>query len=160
MIEWFLTAYVGFAGLLIGYLYNEMKHDEAAVKKSMRDIFESRLSWLESGTTAMNARLGDLESKRPTYIYALDPSINRRVVHVITDGYAVSMVTGHKFPFGPEDYDGMVKRFESNKGRGCGMVCYWCGTPYYKKYDLLIPNCGCTPIRQRGPHDKRGDEVK
>ena len=37
--------------------------------------------------------------KMPQYIYAYDPKIRKRVVHVIRDGYAVSLVTGNRFPF-------------------------------------------------------------
>ena len=40
--------------------------------------------------------------------------------------------------------------------------CYWCGTPYYQrnKNDLLVPDCGCTPIRQRWDNEKKreGDD--
>ncbi len=34
------------------------------------------------------------------YIYAFDPLIKRRVVHVVLNGWAVSLVTGHKFKYG------------------------------------------------------------
>ena len=30
------------------------------------------------------------------YVYAYDPIIKRRVVHVLIDGWAISLVTGHK----------------------------------------------------------------
>lgn len=33
------------------------------------------------------------------YVYALDPKVNRRVVHVIINGWAISMVTGHRFRY-------------------------------------------------------------
>ena len=33
------------------------------------------------------------------YIYAYDPIIQRRVVHVVVDGWAISLVTGHKFKY-------------------------------------------------------------
>ncbi len=36
----------------------------------------------------------------PQYIYAFDPIIRRRVVHVIKNGWAISMVTGNKFWYG------------------------------------------------------------
>ena len=36
------------------------------------------------------------------YVYAYDPKINKRVVHVVNKGYAISMVTGHKFRYDPE----------------------------------------------------------
>jgi len=39
--------------------------------------------------------------KRPTtskkYIYAFDPKIKRRVVHIVVNKEAISLVTGHKF---------------------------------------------------------------
>lgn len=34
------------------------------------------------------------------YVFAFDPKIGRRVTHVVLDGYAISMVTGHKFKIG------------------------------------------------------------
>jgi len=33
------------------------------------------------------------------YYYAYDPKVKRRVVHVLMNGYLVSMITGHKFKF-------------------------------------------------------------
>ena len=33
------------------------------------------------------------------YIYAFDPIIKKRVVHVVKNGYAISLVTGHKFRY-------------------------------------------------------------
>lgn len=36
----------------------------------------------------------------PNYIYAFDPIIKKRVVHAIVAGWAISMVTGHKFWYG------------------------------------------------------------
>ncbi|MFT4250198.1 MAG: hypothetical protein ACMXYD_02445 [Candidatus Woesearchaeota archaeon] len=38
----------------------------------------------------------------PKYIYAHDPQIDRRVVHVIKGEYAISMVTGNKFVYKPK----------------------------------------------------------
>lgn len=35
----------------------------------------------------------------PKYIYAFDPTINKRVVHKVKKGYAVSMVSGNKFKY-------------------------------------------------------------
>jgi len=35
----------------------------------------------------------------PRYIYAYDPRIRRRVVHVVIDGHAISLVTGNKFRY-------------------------------------------------------------
>lgn len=35
--------------------------------------------------------------KREKYIYAFDPIINRRVVHLVKNRIAISLVTGHKF---------------------------------------------------------------
>jgi len=37
----------------------------------------------------------------PQYIYAFDPTIRKRIVHVVKDGQAISMVTGHQFPYSP-----------------------------------------------------------
>jgi hypothetical protein len=37
--------------------------------------------------------------KTPEYIYAYDPLIGRRFVHVVVKGWAVSMATGRKFRF-------------------------------------------------------------
>jgi len=39
------------------------------------------------------------KKKVKEYIYAYDPIINRRVVHVVIDGLAISLVTGHKFKY-------------------------------------------------------------
>lgn len=33
------------------------------------------------------------------YIYAYDPIIKKRVVHVVINGWAISLVTGHKFRY-------------------------------------------------------------
>lgn len=33
------------------------------------------------------------------YIYAYDPTIGKRVPFIVKDGYAVSMVSGHRFPY-------------------------------------------------------------
>jgi len=35
------------------------------------------------------------------YIYAFDPIIGKRVVHVVINGYAISLVTGNKFKYIP-----------------------------------------------------------
>jgi len=35
----------------------------------------------------------------PEYIYAKDETLNKRVVHVLKNGWAISMVTGHKFKY-------------------------------------------------------------
>ena len=46
--------------------------------------------------------LKDREEKdttMPEYIYAYDPIIKKRVVHVVVDGYAISMVTGNRFRY-------------------------------------------------------------
>lgn len=37
--------------------------------------------------------------KTPKYITAYDPKIKRRVVHVVRNGVAVSLVTGNKFRY-------------------------------------------------------------
>jgi len=39
------------------------------------------------------------EKPMAKYIYAYDPIIRKRVVHVVKGGYAISMVTGHKFKY-------------------------------------------------------------
>jgi len=39
------------------------------------------------------------KKKAEEYIYAYDPVIRRRVVHVIINDYAVSLITGHKFKY-------------------------------------------------------------
>ena len=36
------------------------------------------------------------------YVYALDPTIKRRVVHVVIKGVAYSLATGHKFQYSKE----------------------------------------------------------
>jgi len=33
------------------------------------------------------------------YIYAYDPIIKRRVIHIVINGWATSMVTGNKFRY-------------------------------------------------------------
>lgn len=38
-------------------------------------------------------------AKRKKFIYAYDPTIQRRVVHVVRNKNAVSLVTGHKFKY-------------------------------------------------------------
>ncbi len=38
--------------------------------------------------------------RNPKYITAYDPIIKRRVVYVVIDGWAISLVTGHKFWYG------------------------------------------------------------
>ena len=35
------------------------------------------------------------------FVYAYDPKIKRRVVHVVINGWAYSLVTGHKFKYKP-----------------------------------------------------------
>lgn len=42
------------------------------------------------------------KKKKNVYIFAYDPEIERRVVHVCRDGYAISIMTGHKFKYKPE----------------------------------------------------------
>lgn len=37
----------------------------------------------------------------PKYITAFDPILGKRVVHVVVNGYAVSLVTRHKFKYHP-----------------------------------------------------------
>lgn len=39
------------------------------------------------------------KSKSVKYIYAFDPVIKKRVVHVVKNGYAISLVTRHKFKY-------------------------------------------------------------
>jgi hypothetical protein len=52
----------------------------------------------------------------PHYIYAEDPHIGKRCVHVVKGGYAVSMLSGHKFRF---DYTAFMK--DNNK-----LKCFRC----------------------------------
>jgi len=33
------------------------------------------------------------------YIYAYDPIIKKRVVHIVKNGWAISLVTGNKFRY-------------------------------------------------------------
>ena len=40
--------------------------------------------------------------KRPEYIYAFDPKIQRRVVHVVRNGIAISLITQNKFKYKPK----------------------------------------------------------
>ncbi|MCF7910554.1 hypothetical protein K9L16_02675 [Candidatus Pacearchaeota archaeon] len=40
-------------------------------------------------------------SKKTKYIYAYDPKIKRRVVHIVKQGKAISLVTGNKFKYKP-----------------------------------------------------------
>ncbi len=40
--------------------------------------------------------------KKKTFIYAYDPKIKRRVVHVVSNGFAISLVTGNKFKYSPK----------------------------------------------------------
>jgi len=35
----------------------------------------------------------------PKYITAYDPIIGKRVVHIVEDGWAISLVTGHRFKY-------------------------------------------------------------
>jgi len=36
---------------------------------------------------------------KPQLIYAYDPIVRKRVVHVVKDGWAISVVSGHKFKY-------------------------------------------------------------
>lgn len=37
--------------------------------------------------------------RKPRYITAYDPIIKRRVLHILRDGYAISVITGNKFKY-------------------------------------------------------------
>jgi hypothetical protein len=37
--------------------------------------------------------------KHHEYIYADDPCIGKRVIHVVIKGWAISLVTGHRFKY-------------------------------------------------------------
>jgi len=39
------------------------------------------------------------EKTKKQYIYAYDPVIKKRVVHVVINGWSISLVTGHKFRY-------------------------------------------------------------
>ena len=43
------------------------------------------------------------KDKEPELVYAFDPLIKRRVVHVVIGDYAISLVTGHKFKIKKEE---------------------------------------------------------
>lgn len=43
----------------------------------------------------------DLDMAKEKYIYAFDPSIKKRVVFVVRNGVAVSLVTGRRFRYRP-----------------------------------------------------------
>ena len=36
-----------------------------------------------------------------TYIFAYDPKIKKRVVHVVKDGIAISLISGNRFKYRP-----------------------------------------------------------
>ncbi len=38
-----------------------------------------------------------IKRNEPIFVYAYDPILDRRVVHVIENGYAISLLTGRKF---------------------------------------------------------------
>ena len=38
--------------------------------------------------------------QKHTFIYAMDPYLKRRVVYVVKDGWAISLISGHKFKYG------------------------------------------------------------
>jgi len=37
--------------------------------------------------------------KEKQYISAIDPIINKRVLFIVVDGWAISLITGHKFKY-------------------------------------------------------------
>ena len=39
------------------------------------------------------------KTNKPKYIYAFDKTIGKRVIHIIKDGYAISLVSGAKFKY-------------------------------------------------------------
>ncbi len=39
---------------------------------------------------------------RKKFIYAYDPKIRRRVVHVVVNGKAISLITGNSFKYNPK----------------------------------------------------------
>ncbi len=39
------------------------------------------------------------ENNMVKYVYAYDPKIQRRVVHIVKKGSAISLVTGHSFKY-------------------------------------------------------------
>jgi hypothetical protein len=38
-------------------------------------------------------------TKKPKYITAFDPIIKERVLFILKDGWAISLITGHKFRY-------------------------------------------------------------
>ena len=55
------------------------------------------------------------EKKVKGYFYAFDPKIKRRVVHVVIDDYAISLVTGHKFKIKRRSLKMKSKEVDLNK---------------------------------------------
>ncbi len=43
--------------------------------------------------------MANKKNKKRQYIYAYDPTIKKRVVHVVVNNKAISLVTGHKFQY-------------------------------------------------------------
>jgi len=39
---------------------------------------------------------------RKRYISAIDPIIRRRVLFIVINGWAISLITGHRFKYQPE----------------------------------------------------------
>lgn len=77
------------------WIKNEPRKAGAALsfnKKDWRclDCGESH-DW---GKKPGNHRNGKVQNK---FVYAYDPIIKRRIVHLVKDGIAISMVTGHRF---------------------------------------------------------------
>lgn len=42
-----------------------------------------------------------MPNSQPKYIFAYDPIIKKRVPHLVINGWAVSLVTKHKFRYSP-----------------------------------------------------------
>ena len=78
-----LTKAIGEAFILI-----KIKAEMAELKKHGIDLCGDEF-W-DGFRTAL------LKTKKISYVYAYDPIIGRRVVHVIINGWAISLVTGHR----------------------------------------------------------------
>jgi len=49
-------------------------------------------------------------TKEKFFIYAYDPKIKRRCVYVVINGWAYSLLTGHKFKFSKKDLERLVSK--------------------------------------------------
>ncbi len=47
-----------------------------------------------------------VKEKNNKYIYAFDQKIKKRVLHVVKNGYAISLITGNKFKYKKKKWGG------------------------------------------------------